>query len=780
VLLLEAGEDTVSITGRVLDKGNNNALLWEKTVVDTMNADALVTGPASDQPKEPFITKGYFTLYLYQDYSATAIEDPYYVYYDNAVAIAPPVAANTAPSISEIQPDPFRNFLPQSSSISFKVSDDKPLADDKIALTLNGTKYTIANGLTLSAAGAERTATLSGKLTGNVNYQALIEVEDSEGLKASQTFYFDTFSPENLVIEVEDYNFSSGAFFDNPIVIPEDTGPQDNAYMDQTGTPQVDYNDTRTDFRDVPYRPNDNVRMQHSLDMPRQKFVEAGGPDAGIFDYDVGDTVGGEWLNYTRTFDPGSYEVYLREYIVNIPNAESVLELVTSDPTIADQTTKPLGSFLGVRSGFSYRNVPLTDGSGANKVILRVSGKTTLRLRQVTTDPDGAYVAQNYLVFVQVPDPGLQRAAITSISPTPNSETQTVYPAIRVEIQNRDTSIKADTIKLQLNGETLTPTITADANGAVVTYALAKLPAPGALNTARISFLDNLNVEVSSEWSFKIDYIALDPANRASGTGAQSGFRIRVVQAPAGSNLPNTIERAEQQLAPNSPFTATVDVTETTALINYDKKGIDSGFFPGDQPVPGINFDENGWDDFAVEILTYLDLSAGPHEIGVNMDDGYKLTSGATLGDLGGTLLGLHTGGATHEERIQFVAPAAGLYPFRLVWYERGGDGYAEWFSIDPGSGDRILINDPDASNSIKAYITLQGPSLQVQSAAVVNGPYAADTTAVIDLTSSTITIPLPTDGKNHFYRLAGGAVQKITSSSITGGNLVLKYAPAP
>ncbi|MBI1840035.1 MAG: hypothetical protein HYR88_04190, partial [Verrucomicrobia bacterium] len=37
-----------------------------------------------DDPKEPYITKGYFTLYLYEDFDSKAPENPYKIYYDNA------------------------------------------------------------------------------------------------------------------------------------------------------------------------------------------------------------------------------------------------------------------------------------------------------------------------------------------------------------------------------------------------------------------------------------------------------------------------------------------------------------------------------------------------------------------------------------------------------------------------------------------------------------------------------------------------------------------------
>jgi len=47
--------------------------------------------------------------------------------------------------------------------------------------------------------------------------------------------------------------------------------------------------------------------------------------------------------------------------------------------------------------------VPLTDGTGQTKLVLRLSGKTTLRLHQVTADNDVSARFMNYLVFLQPP-----------------------------------------------------------------------------------------------------------------------------------------------------------------------------------------------------------------------------------------------------------------------------------------------------------------------------------------------------------------------------------------
>ncbi len=87
-LALTAKNGSVIIEAKVLDKDNNNAVLWQKTVVDTPAADVLVAG--TDSPAAPYITSGYFTLFCYADYDSNAVEDRSTVTYDNAIVFSPP------------------------------------------------------------------------------------------------------------------------------------------------------------------------------------------------------------------------------------------------------------------------------------------------------------------------------------------------------------------------------------------------------------------------------------------------------------------------------------------------------------------------------------------------------------------------------------------------------------------------------------------------------------------------------------------------------------------
>jgi hypothetical protein len=769
ILSLTARGQTVTINAKVLDKDANDAVIFERTFVDTPGVDVLVDG-TDDGPA--FMGSGNFVLICYADEGDT--QPSYEVTFDNAEASAAPLPANTPPIISSVSIAPSANFLPASTPLSFTVTDNAALADADISLTLNGQKFTSANGLTLSGTPLNRTATFSS-LAANTNYTAMIEVMDAEDLTVRSTFTFDTFSADNLVIEVEDYNFSGGQFFDNPIPIAELTGPQDGSYSGQIGTPAIDFNDTRTDFVDVPHRPNDNVRMQRTLDFSRAKFVNAGGAAAGVYDYDVGDIAAGEWLNYTRTFPAGTYQIYLREALRNGTQIETVLEEVTGDRTQENQTTSVLGSFITPSSGFQYKNVPLTDAVG-NKITVNLSGVETLRLRQVSADPADGAIYQNYLLFLPVSSTTVQRATISSISPAPGTTTNTVTPRIEATILNRETTVVPASIKLYVNNAPVNPTVTPNATGATLAYNLASLPASGSIITGRIEFMDSQDITQTNEWTFTVTYNSLNAANRASGIADERGFNVRVVQSPIENGaLENSLDRADLQLAPNSTIPKYLDTNVVLQVINMNEIEADAGNIPGDQVVPGLELGENGTDDFAVDIQGYLELTEGIHRFYISTDDGFKLTFGSSLTDQATAPIAFRTGG-TAEQTFDVFVPATGLYPMRLVWYERGGSAQAEFASVNTTTGARTLINDPAAPAAVRAFRTLSAPTLRVESSATVDSGYALDNTAVIDTTARQITIPMT--GNQRFFRINATVSHRITSSTRNANSLVLNYEP--
>ncbi len=762
VLTLTTVDGNVVIRGRILDLDAGGAVLFDKTFVDTPAADVLADG--SDNPPAPFVNLvGNVVLYLYADGG----KDPngYQVVYKNLVVGAPPAAVDEPPRIDSVSPAEGSVFLPADTKVTFSVVDDRNIPDAGLKVTLNGVNYTTANGLLLGPAGTTRTGTLGG-FEKNRSYLGQVTVTDSGGTSRSAMIAFDTFSADARTVEAEDYDFDGGQFLNSPIRSAEGGGVFENSYTDRVGTAGTDYQDNRSgpSGNDSPYRTQDAVRMQRSLDNRRPSLFNN---DQGIYDYEVGDIAVDDWMNYTREFAAGSYEVYLRESVVNLEKADSVLEEISSVPGTAP---KLLGTFLGVQSGFTARNVALTDGTGKNRAVLRLSGRKTLRLRHLTPDSDVGARYLNYLVFVPVADAGVQRAAVTSLSPTDGAVVETTDPRIEVSIQNRDTQVKTSSIQLSVNGAIVTPTVTTVATGALVTYTLTPLPAKGSVQQARLVFADTEGVLQTNAWAFTITYRELDPATRLAGPGSERGFKVRVTQAQETGE--NSLDRAEAQLAANSQIARFYDTNVVAQAINFSQdaaSGGSAGYFDGDEPIPGQD-EAYGNDNYAMEAVAFLDLPAGVTRFGVRSDDGYKLAAGLNL-NAASIPLAFHNGGPA-DETFDVVVRVAGIYGIRLVWYERGGGALVELFTVDRSSGERTLVN---TAGGIRAYTSaVAAASIEAVGSATLDGSYTPVAGAVVDTQARTVTVPAI--GSVQFLRLSSASPVTVTGVSLTGGNLVIRY----
>ena len=407
--------ESVVMTVKVLDIENNNAVLFEQTSIDTPDADDFQTG--ADSPAAPFLGKpGNFVLLLYHNDGNGSLPASN-VILDNAYAsVSGAKGKNQPPNIASVMPGASSLFLPVSTEITFVVNDDQGVEPNDVSVTLNGSKYTIANGLTVAGASTARQVSFDG-LEPGVNYHAVIAATDADGETDTHNLYFDTFDTNSFVVEAEDYNFSYddyGEFIDDPKIVPEfdeDGEPNwvEGSYIGQAGEQGIDFFDTNSGIGGPAhrYRPEDGASTAVALDLARQKFIDAGGAQKGVYDFGIAEIEEGEWLNYTRTYPNGEYLVYLRQAQFDMSEAKSTLELVTSATDEEDQTTEVLGSFLGSGSGVEFRNVPLTDEAGKEPIIVKLGGKATLRLAQHITDPNGLYLFQNYLVFIKYEKPSL-------------------------------------------------------------------------------------------------------------------------------------------------------------------------------------------------------------------------------------------------------------------------------------------------------------------------------------------------------------------------------------
>ena len=195
---------------------------------------------------------------------------------------------------------------------------------------------------------------------------------------------FDTFSSSLFTWEAEDYDYSSGQFFDNPQV---------DAYTNLSAVADVDFHDANTGGTLV-YRPN-GTATEITADLARTQF-------AGGYDYNIGFFGNNEWGNYTRHYPAGSYHVWGR-FAAGGGDTTADLSVVTGGWGTTSQTTNYLGTFPIVNSGWSsFTWVPLRDSQG-NMAKVTLNGSTnTLKLARGPTGPDANV---NFLMLAPAPFP---------------------------------------------------------------------------------------------------------------------------------------------------------------------------------------------------------------------------------------------------------------------------------------------------------------------------------------------------------------------------------------
>ncbi len=332
---------------------------------------------------------------------------------------------------------------------------------------------------------------------------------------------------------------------------------------------------------------------------------------------------------------------------------------------------------------------------------------------------------------------------------------------ITIKLTDAGTTVTDSSIALSVNGATVTPAVGKDTNGVTtVNYALPTDLPSGSSNTFTLIWADSSGVTSTNVQSFIIPNYTAVPASLAV-TGVNTndlGFKVKPVQT---ANSSTTIAYAETQIA-GLDGTNYADLTQQidgfnidtngyytiTEVINWDgvSAGHNDGDFQANNGYQDIEFPgmpgsiaslyptvsaNNVYENMAEEVLTYLYFpAAGVYEMGVNSDDGFKVTTGANPKDqLSSIDVGQQDGGrGSADTDFNILIQAPGYYPFRLLYYNGGGGANCEWFTWL--NGVRYLINDPDPSNTTGIHAYYVGPTLPPYVASVGITP----TNVVFDL----------------------------------------------
>lgn len=323
-----------------------------------------VTGAVS-QIVAPIGTKTIRYRYAYLQYQSEGGS----AYFDTANLNQ--VSGPIAPVITNLYPLNMIFVVP-GDGLSFNVSSPSGFAinNTNIHVVLNGVD--VSAGLVISGSSSNKNVAFHG-LQSNTTYTASITVTDAFDLTVSASSYFETtwvgIPPVLYLWEAEDFDFSSGMYYDNPTLCV--TTGSSNCYF---GTVGVELVDEHKDGNPAPthlYRPSDPIGTVLSGDYARKDHVLAGVQDYRIDPFDAG-----EWVNYTRDWSNATYWV-----IGRLSTDISLAGTFTLSVVNPDTTTTDLGTFA-ITNGLgwtTYENVYLKDTNGRNANIT-LSGKTTLRL----------------------------------------------------------------------------------------------------------------------------------------------------------------------------------------------------------------------------------------------------------------------------------------------------------------------------------------------------------------------------------------------------------------
>ncbi len=313
---------------------------------------------------------------------------------------------------------------------------------------------------------------------------------------------------------------------------------------------------------------------------------------------------------------------------------------------------------------------------------------------------------------------------------------------------NGGIAINPTSVQVTLDGATVPASVSKTNGVTTIAYTSSTILPADSTHTIGLTYSDTSSPPVTRTRSIDFtvgSYVTL-PASYAAGAPGtnQPGFKIRVNQIDAGGTTvePNTIAFAEQQLAgmvtntaTGQPYTnsATANtngtfVYDVPTVINFDATGTgNNGNFTPDEQMPGFPGagPTGGSDNAAAEILAYVTLPAGLITMGVNSDDGFRLSPATSVSDPKNALtLGIFDGGRGAADTVFDVfVQQAGTYPMRLVWENGNGGANVEWFSVLP-DGTKVLINDTTNAVAFKAYRAAAAaqPEIRITSARISGG----------------------------------------------------------
>ena len=228
----------------------------------------------------------------------------------------------TPPWIARVTPAPGTMFWPATNELLVEVNSSSAIVKSSIHLSVN--RKDVSDGVTFEGGPTNRVLHWMGLATNSI-YAVDLRVRNAAGQSNGWHWTFDTFDPASVaLIELENYNYAAltctnldlagGQFQTTPPLSGIDTnglsvGGHGIGYHGALALSGVDYfvptnQPTSTNL----YRACDPLPVQELPgEYQRATYVAEGLEELGL-----GALSSGTWLNYTRSFLPGRYRVWLR------------------------------------------------------------------------------------------------------------------------------------------------------------------------------------------------------------------------------------------------------------------------------------------------------------------------------------------------------------------------------------------------------------------------------------------------------------------------------------
>jgi hypothetical protein len=503
-----------------------------------------------------------------------------------------------------------------------------------------------------------------------------------------------------------------------------------------------------------------------------------------------------------QELNAGAYEMTLWLHDGNV-NAKPTVDIVVTDADEAnrlavdnqpqswgpgpvfsgDGGSAVLGPTNAATAKFLFRS------DGANEVVIKVSDNDDV----ITLYP---VFAAGHPDWNETFIAGFQIARVTApVNPPPVVSRLSAQPfgfAIAIS-QTAARRVSTNTVRVLLDGAAVPVQFQSSTQQLTVQHTSATIFASGSVHPVEISFADTgtppTNQTVTLSYQVP-NFRTLTPSMaRAAATvdTNSAGFSVRVHQTRADATLTHNLARAEDQIRDRLIDPVTSQPYANHALggpvftddnvINWDLQGGGSGNFNAatgrpDEPIPGLPGDEQSGENAAIELLGYLELKAGLVTLGVNSDDGFRLTAGPAPRDLAAYELASFDGtrGAADTAVLVYVQ-ADGIYPVRLLYFQGRQNGSLEFFSADENGNNKWLVNDRAWPETIKVYRNARGAPV----------PYLDSVSPGLNAT----TVALNTGIEARLIDLAGTPAKmflnrvEITPTSQTVSNITtLRYQP--